>query len=71
MKGWPVITSENSCCTRVSFNLDVYKNQSDPIEFNTEPLNRRHLLFWLAANQWKLRDIESGNAWKCLQENYS
>ncbi len=71
MQGIPVITSENSCCYRVSFNLDVYKNQHDPQEFDTEPPNRPHLLYWLAANQWKLRDIESGNAWKCLQENYS
>lgn len=71
MKGIPVITSENSCCNKVSFSLDVYKDQHDPEEFNTEPLNRSHLLFWLAANQWKMRDIESGNAWKCLQENYS
>lgn len=70
LKGYPVITSENSCCTRVSYDIDLYKDQLDPVEFNTEPINRRPLLFWLAYNQWKRRDIEDGTAWKCLQEMY-
>ena len=68
MKGIPVITSENSCCNRVSFNLDVYSKQHDPEEFNAEPVNRAPLLFWLAYNQWKRRDIEDGTAWKMLQD---
>ncbi len=68
MKGIPVITSENSCCVRVSYNLDVYKNQCDPQEFNMEPINRKPLLYWLAYNQWKRSSIEDGTAWQHLQE---
>ena len=68
MEGIPVITSENSCCNRVSFNLDVYSQQLDPKEFNIEPVNRSPLLFWLSYNQWKRRDIEDGTAWRMLQE---
>ena len=69
LKGIPVITSENSCCNRVSYKLDVYNNQLDPEEFNSEPLNRAPLLYWLAYNQWKMRDIEDGTAWRMLQES--
>jgi len=68
MKGIPVITSENSCCNRVGYSLDVYKDQHDPKEFNVEPINRAPLLFWLSYNQWKHRDIEDGTAWRMLQE---
>lgn len=66
--GIPVITSENSACSRISFNLDAVKN---PEVFNEEPINRRKLVYWLAYNQWKIRDIENGTAWRNLQENYS
>jgi len=67
LKGIPVITSDQSCCMRVSYNLDLYKNQVVPEEFNVEPLNRKPLLYWLAHNQWKRRDIEDGRAWSDLQ----
>jgi len=68
MKGIPVITSEHSCCIRVSYRLDVFKDQHNPIEFNEEPINRRALLYWLSYNQWKRRDLEDGTAWKMLSE---
>ena len=71
LKGIPVITSENSCCTRISFSLEDFKDNPMPEAFNTEPLNRQALLNWLAFNQWKFSEIESGKAWGMLQENYS
>ena len=70
LKGIPVITSEHSCCHRVSFSLDDFMENSKPTAFNTEPLNRNHLVWWLAYNQWKMRDIENGKCWADLQKNY-
>ena len=70
LKGIPVITSEHSCCSRVSFSLDNFKGDPMPEVFNTEPINRQALLNWLAFNQWKYSEIESGKAWGMLQENY-
>ncbi len=67
--GIPVITSEQSCCVRVSYDIDIFKNSAKPEEFNTEPINRKPLLYWLAHNQYKKREIEDGTAWKRLQEN--
>ncbi len=69
LKGIPVITSENSCCVRVSYDIDLYKDQIVPEEFNIEPVNRQPLLYWLANNQYKRREIEDGSAWKMIQEN--
>tara|TARA_R110001592_G_scaffold209341_2_gene460550 strand:+ start:1151 stop:2086 length:936 start_codon:yes stop_codon:yes gene_type:complete len=69
LQGIPVITSENSCCVRVSYDLDLYKDQVVPEEFNIEPVNRKPLLYWLANNQYKRREIEDGSAWKMIQEN--
>ena len=71
LKGIPVITSEHSCCTRVSFSLADFANTVMPNCFNTEPQNRQALLNWLAYNQWKMKEIEEGKAWVMLQENYS
>jgi hypothetical protein len=71
LKGIPVITSANSCCTRVSFSIEDFKDSPMPEKFNTEPQNRQALLNWLAFNQWKMREIEEGTAWRMLQENYS
>lgn len=71
LRGIPVITSEHSCCARVSYNLDVFENGPYPTEFNDEPPTRTMLLHWLARNQWKMAEIESGKAWQMLQENYS
>ena len=71
LKGIPVITSPHSCCDRVSFSIDDFYENSKPTVFNTEPLNRKHLIYWLAHNQWKMRDIEDGKCWKELQEIYS
>jgi hypothetical protein len=71
LKGIPVITSANSCCARVSFGLEDFKDSTMPAVFNTEPLNRQALLNWLACNQWKMREIEEGTAWHMLQENYN
>ena len=68
MMGIPVIASENSPCARISFALDDIAN---PQVFNQEPQNRHKLVYWLAYNQWKMRDIENGKAWQMLQENYS
>lgn len=70
LRGIPVITSEHSCCNRVSFSLEDFNNNPMPEKFNSEPVNRTVLLHWLACNQWKMREIESGKAWGMLQENY-
>ena len=70
LKGIPVITSEHSCCTKVSFSIDDFRQGPMPEQFNTEPLNRRALMYWLAHNQFKMKEIESGKAWSMLQENY-
>ena len=69
--GIPVITSEHSCCSKVSFRLEDFKNNPYPEKFNTEPVNRIPLLYWLAANQWKSGEIEDGTAWNMLQEHYN
>jgi hypothetical protein len=71
LKGIPVNTSEQSCCTKVSFSLEDFKDNPMPEKFNKEPLNRQALLNWLACNQFKKSEIESGKAWGMLQENYS
>ena len=68
LKGIPVITSEHSCCTHVSFQLADIAN---PQIFDTEPVNRQAVLNWLAYNQWKVASLEDGSAWSRLQENYS
>jgi hypothetical protein len=68
LKGIPVITSEHSCCTHVSFQLADIAN---PEMFDTEPVNRQAVLNWLAYNQWKVASLEDGSAWSRLQENYS
>ena len=68
LKGIPVITSEHSCCTHVSFQLEDIAN---PQMFDTEPVNRQAVLNWLAYNQWKVASLEDGSAWSRLQENYS
>ena len=67
LRGIPVITSEHSCCNRVSYSIQDF---ATPGVFDIEPLNRRQLIYWLAYNQWRMRDIESGKAWGMLQENY-
>jgi hypothetical protein len=68
LKGIPVITSEHSCCTHVSFQLEDIAN---PQMFDREPANRQAVLNWLAYNQWKISSIEDGTAWSRLQDNYS
>ena len=71
VKGIPVITSDHSCCCKVSFCLEDFANSPYPDKFNTEPKNRIPLLYWLSANQWKMKEIEEGTAWQHLQEHYS
>tara|TARA_R110000782_G_scaffold111828_3_gene201742 strand:- start:4251 stop:5162 length:912 start_codon:yes stop_codon:yes gene_type:complete len=66
LKGIPVITSEHSCCTRVSFQIE---DLMYPGVFDIEPTNRQLLLNWLAWNQWKMANLENGTAWDRLQEN--
>jgi len=68
LKGIPVITSEHSCCTHVSFQLE---DIATPQMFDREPVNRQAVLNWLAYNQWKMAHLEDGTAWQRLQENYS
>jgi hypothetical protein len=68
LKGIPVITSEHSCCTHVSFQLE---DIATPQMFDREPVNRQAVLNWLAYNQWKISSIEDGTAWSRLQDNYS
>ena len=66
LKGIPVITSENSCCKHVSFQLEDIMH---PGVFDREPTNRQLLLNWLACNQWKIASLDNGTAWSRLQEN--
>ena len=68
LKGIPVITSEHSCCTHVSFQLE---DIAAPEVFNREPTSRQAVLNWLAYNQWKVASLEDGSAWSRLQENYA
>jgi hypothetical protein len=68
LKGIPVITSEHSCCTHVSFQLE---DLATPEVFSKEPSNRQAVLNWLACNQWKMSHLEDGTAWSRLQDNYS
>ena len=68
LKGIPVITSDHSCCTHVSFKLEDIML---PGVFNREPANRQSLLNWLACNQWKMASLDNGTAWARLQENYN
>ena len=71
MMGIPVITGSHSCCTNVSFDLQLFETQQHPSTFNAEHANRSRMLYWLASNQWKMKEIENGSAWRMLQENYS
>lgn len=71
LAGIPVITGPHSACVRVSFDISLLENHPMPLEFNTEPPNRSAMLYWLANNQWKMKEIENGVAWRMLQENYS
>lgn len=66
LKGIPVITSEHSCCKHVSFELEDF---ATPEAFLREPSNRQVVINWLANNQWKMAQIDSGKAWAELQEN--
>jgi len=66
LKGIPVITSEHSCCTHVSFRIEDIML---PGVFDIEPTNRQLLLNWLACNQWKMANLDNGTAWARLQEN--
>jgi hypothetical protein len=68
LKGIPVITSDHSCCTHVSFKLEDIML---PGVFDREPANRQSLLNWLACNQWKMASLDNGTAWARLQENYN
>ena len=68
LKGIPVITSEHSCCTHVSFQVE---DLATPEVFSKEPINRQAVLNWLACNQWKMAHLEDGTAWQRLQENYA
>lgn len=71
LMGIPVIVGEISPCKPISFEIDdLKKNEVDlKNHFNTEPTNRRDLLYWLANNQWSLLEIERGEAWKMLQKH--
>ena len=67
LMGIPVITSGNSCCTRISFSVE---SLAKPELFDIEPAVRSKVVWWLAHNQWKRRSIEEGGAWEKLQEIY-
>ena len=71
LKGIPVITSEISPCKAISYKIeDLNKKENDLIKpFCQEPPNRKNLLYWLANNQWNLKEIEKGTAWKMLLQN--
>ena len=67
--GIPVIVGDISCCNRIGFELEVFKRGPYPDLFNREP-DRAALLYWLACNQWKMREIEDGTAWRHLRGLY-
>lgn len=69
LRGIPVITSEHNCCFPISYNLDVFKSNPFPQQFEIEPVNRKNLIYWLANNQWNIKEIENGTAWSMLK-NY-
>jgi hypothetical protein len=70
LMGIPVITSEHSCCARISYNIEDFKRGPYPDVFELEPEHRSSLLFWLASNQWRINEINDGTAWKHLREFY-
>lgn len=63
MRGIPVIGGDYNCCKPVSFKIHDIEN---PAVFNTEPVNRTSLVYWLADNQWNLKEISKGIAWQTL-----
>ena len=69
IQGIPVIVGDISCCKRVGFDLSVFKSSPYPDAFNTEP-QRAALLYWLACNQWRMREIEDGTAWRQIRWLY-
>lgn len=63
LQGIPVISGNYNCCSPISFEIDDIGN---PNAFNTEPMNRTNLVYWLADNQWNINEIQQGIAWEAL-----
>lgn len=63
LQGIPVISGNYNCCSPISFQMHDIGN---PIVFNTEPTHRNDLIYWLADNQWNIKEIEQGIAWEEL-----
>jgi len=62
-KGYPVVTDVHNSCYSISNTWDdilALHNKED--RFDVEP-NRRKLFYWLADNQFTLKELKSGNAW--------
>lgn len=62
LMGWPVITSQNSCCYPISYSLQDINDS-----FDNEP-DRLKLVYWLAQNQYTRTEIANGYAWRTLKE---
>lgn len=65
LQGIPVIGTDYSCCKPVAYKLH---DLARPSVFDVEPINRKNLIYWLADNQWSMEEMQSGFAWKKLQE---
>lgn len=67
LKGIPVITSDHSCCSSISFSIDAFRKANFPDLFDREPPNRISLLHWLSYNQWRMGEFNDGTSWRMLQ----
>lgn len=68
LQGIPVIGGDYNCCSPISYSIHDIANST---VFDIEPKHRNNLVYWLANNQWNIKEIEQGIAWKELNKKHT